>query len=104
MLCDHRPDLIEDMKRAGYNATKANKDVIEGIDAVKSYPLVIDKDSYNLIKELQRYRWKQNGDTIEKVVVKAEDELCDALRYCIYWYHIHNKVSGPTFKFKIRTT
>ena len=42
-----RPDVVEDLRRAGYNDKLANKAVKEGIDAVKSLQLVIDRNSHN---------------------------------------------------------
>ena len=71
-----RPDVVEDLRRAGYNAKLANKAVKEGIDAVKSLQLVIDRNSHNLIKELRNYKWKTNGDITLDEPVKLWDDAC----------------------------
>lgn len=104
MLCDGaRPEIIEDLKRAGYNAKGANKAVLEGINSIKQTPLVLDRNSTDLIKEFKNYKWKSNGNIILQEPVKAFDELVDATRYARYYHYLQNKVSGPAFKFKIRT-
>ena len=70
-----RPDVVEDLRRAGYNAKLANKAVKKGIDAVKSLQLVIDRNSHNLIK-LRNYKWKTNGDITLDEPVKLWDDAC----------------------------
>jgi phage terminase large subunit len=86
-----RPDVIEDLRRAGFNAKLSNKSVKEGIDAVKSLGLVIDKGSHNLIKELRNYKWKKMGDQILDEPVKLWDDACDALRYVVFQYYLNHK-------------
>ncbi len=87
-----RPDVIEDLKRRGYNARGADKAVKEGIDAVKSFKLTIDKASINLIKEIRNYKWKTNGDRIIDEPVKKWDDAMDAMRYAIYFIYNRNKI------------
>lgn len=87
IICDTaRPEVIEDMKRAGYNAKMAIKDVKDGIDAVKSTGLYIHKESLNVLKEIASYKWKTNGDVILDEPVKVYDDAMDAVRYAIYWW------------------
>lgn len=86
-----RPDVIEDLRRAGYNAKLSNKSVKEGIDAMKSLDLTIDKASVNLIKELRNYKWKKNGDITLDEPVKMWDDAIDAARYVIYQYYLTHK-------------
>jgi phage terminase large subunit len=86
-----RPDVIEDLRRAGFNAKLSNKAVKEGIDAVKSMPLVVDKNSHNIIKELRNYKWKKNGDQTLDEPVKLFDDGLDAARYVIYQYYLNHK-------------
>jgi phage terminase large subunit len=80
-----RPELIEEVRRAGYNIVGAIKEVKEGIDSVKSCELFIHNESINTIKELQNYRWKVNGDRILDEPVKIYDEACDCIRYAIHY-------------------
>ena len=94
-----RPDVIEDLRRLGYNAKGARKEVTEGINSVKSYKLVLDKSSTNLIKEMRNYKWKSNGDNILDQPVKLYDDAMDALRYAIHYYHLRNKKGKTDFGF-----
>jgi phage terminase large subunit len=101
IICDSaRPEIIEDLKRAGYNAKTAIKDVKDGIDSVKSSELFIHKESLNIHKELTAYKWKTNGDIILDEPVKIWDHACDALRYAIHYYKQKNKRANSNF-FKI---
>lgn len=103
IICDSaRPEIIEDLKRAGYNAKQAIKDVKDGIDSVKSSELYIHKESLNLIKELTNYKWKTNGDIILDEPVKLYDDAVDALRYAIHYYKMKNKKHNLSY-FKIYT-
>lgn len=79
-----RPEMIADIRKAGYNIKEANKSVKEGIDWIKSNQLFILDTSVNLIKELKTYKYKTNGDQVLEEPVKANDDLCDSTRYgCI---------------------
>lgn len=89
IFCDAaEPKTIEELRRAGYNAKPAAKEVLEGIRKVKSLPLYITRDSVNLIKEIRSYKWKtkeENG--ISRAIdepVKFNDHGLDAGRYGTY--------------------
>jgi len=88
LFCDNaEPKTIEELKRAGFNAKPAEKDVYAGIQKVKSMPLFVSPDSSNLIKELRSYKWKLDKDGKihpDEVPVKFNDHACDAMRYGIY--------------------
>lgn len=102
IVCDGaRPEIIEELKRAGYNAKVAIKDVKAGIDNVKSSELYITKSSLNLIKEIGSYKWKVNGDLILDEPVKVWDHAMDALRYGIHYWKIKHRRSDSN-NFRIR--
>lgn len=91
IYCDNaEPKTIEELKRAGFNAWEADKDVTEGIRKVKSYPLYITEDSTNLLKEIKGYKWKtdMNGKVVKDKdkdePVKFMDHGMDALRYAVF--------------------
>jgi len=94
-----RPDAIEEIRRAGYNIRSANKDVLGGINKMKSEPLYIDRESHNLLKELRRYSWKTNGDIILNQPVKLWDDACDAARYSIW--NENNRGNAKDFYFSL---
>lgn len=81
-----RPDVIESLQQAGYNALPAEKDVLEGIRYVKYRKLYITRRSKNLKKELNAYKWKEDKKTGESLdePVKFKDDACDAGRYGSY--------------------
>lgn len=85
MYCDSaEPQRIQELRRAGFNAQPAEKDVKLGIDVVKRHKLHIIKTCTNTIKEIQLYRWKQDaqGNILDQPV-KFNDHAMDALRYAI---------------------
>ena len=80
------PDKIQTIVNAGYRKCKpAKKDVLAGIDHIKSKKLYVTSDSTNIIKELGSYSWKldKNGEPME-VPVKLFDDALDALRYAVF--------------------
>lgn len=99
IVCDSaRPEIIEDLRRAGYNAKQAIKNVKEGIDAVKSTELYIHTNSVNIWKEIRSYKWKTNGEKILDEPVKLNDDALDAARYGTL-YIKKNLSSGLTTSF-----
>lgn len=80
------PDRIEELCRMGFDVRPAKKDVLEGINKLKSMKLFVTSSSVNLIKELRNYKWKKDAktDRTEDEVVKFNDHAIDALRYAVY--------------------
>lgn len=97
LFCDNaEPKTIEELKRAGFNAKPAEKDVYAGIQKVKSMPLIITPNSSNLIKEIRSYKWKLDKDGKihpDEVPVKFQDHAMDAMRYGIY-----TKLNRPKYE------
>jgi phage terminase large subunit len=90
VYCDAaEPKSIEELYRGGINAQQANKEVWPGILKVKSYPLYVHKDSRELIRELQSYKWKKDkNDNVIDEPTKENDDALDAMRYAIFT-HLH---------------
>lgn len=98
IICDYaRPEIIEDLRRNGFNCVNANKNVKEGIDSVKSKELFIHEDSINLRKELNNYKWKVVNDKLIDEVIKKFDDGMDAMRYAILHYKKNNSTGGWEF-------
>ncbi len=98
MVCDGaRPEMIEEIKRAGYMAKSAVKEVKKGIDSVKSTELYIHKESLNVVKETASYKWKTNGDVILDEPVKMYDDAMDAMRYAIHWWKLKGKKTDKNY-------
>jgi len=85
LFCDTaEPARIEEMKRAGLNVKDANKNVVEGINVVKKYRMIIHPRCVHFIKEITGYKRKEdrNGNVLEEPV-KFNDHLMDPTRYSI---------------------
>ena len=81
-----RPEIISDIKNAGFRIVPANKDsgsVMRGISRVQ------EKQIYycgrNLKKEYLSYAWRKKRSTGEIIYEpeKVDDDLMDSLRYAI---------------------
>lgn len=88
--CDSAvPMFIKGLKTKGLNIKSCEKPKItDSIYAMMDYELVIDKDSVNLIRELQNYKWSD----------KKQDEPIDAFNHAIdaARYAITHKIKEPT--------
>lgn len=81
LYCDSaEPARIEELRKAGINAKQADKDIKAGILFLKSHKLHIHFQSVNLLKEIKSYKFV-GKETKDLVPLKANDHLCDALRY-----------------------
>jgi phage terminase large subunit len=91
IYCDHaRPEVIEELKRVGYNSHNANKSVIDGINSIKSRKWYITKSSEETIKEAKSYKWKETSDgKVLDEPVKFNDDGMDAIRYAVFT-HLSN--------------
>jgi phage terminase large subunit len=86
--CDSvEPRSIEDLKSVGYNAESVKKgsgSIMRGIEIMKRYKIYVQDDSYNLIRELRNYKWKQNADgAFTNEIVGGMDHAIDAARYAL---------------------
>ncbi len=87
IYCDSaEPKTIESLVRAGYNATKSNKEVLEGINCIKSCEFNVHYSSTNIQTELKRYKWKMKGEVREDEPVRLFDDGLCAIRYAVYTY------------------
>ena len=98
VYCDYsRPEIIEELRRAGINAYDANKNVKEGINWIRSNKVHLHRASVDLHKEWRGYKWKTkvSGEVLDEPV-KAFDDLCDSARYGAISF---KNVSQPTIMF-----
>lgn len=82
------PARILECRRNNINikpSTKGKGSVKDSIDYIKRHKLHITKDSVNIIKELESYKWKQDKDgTVIEQPVDYLDDAIAAMRYGIY--------------------
>lgn len=85
IYADHAAaDKIEDLKRAGFNVYKADKDIKNGIDYVKRHNLYITKSSTGIISEIRMYKYKVKNDITTDEPAKFKDDAMDSIRYGAY--------------------
>ncbi len=79
------PDRIEECRRDGLWVQPANKEVMAGINRVKSFNIHITKRSSNLIRDFQTYSWKQDRDGNQlEIPDHFHSDGCDAVRYYVH--------------------
>lgn len=89
--------LIEEIRRTGINikpCVKGAGSVKEGILLMRGYKIIVDKDSKNIIKELNNYVWAEKGER----PIDMYNHLIDAARYII----THRLKRPAIQKYKIR--
>ncbi len=78
-------DRITECTRAGLWVQPANKEVLAGINRLKSYRIHITKRSVNLIRDFQTYSWKQDKEGNElEIPDHFHSDGCDAARYYVH--------------------
>ena len=96
IIADHaRPELINELINKGWNVLKANKEVKEGINAVKTFKIYCKNDE-DLVNEFENYKWKKVKDTITDEPVKLHDDYMDAIRYAVKFIR-ENYMSSANF-------
>jgi phage terminase large subunit len=79
------PKSVEEISRMGFNIKPAQKgpdSIKNGIDILKRHKLHVTKDSINLIKEFNNYKWvtDKDGNKLNKPIDMFNHAL-DAVRY-----------------------
>ncbi len=76
------PRLIQELKNRGLNIKGVSKPkIIDRIALMQDYELIIDKDSTNLIKELNNYVWH---DKKSQTPIDDYNHALDALGYAVW--------------------
>ena len=82
-----RPELIEAIRRAGYNihrAKKGDESILRGINFLKIHKIKITKESTDTIKEFRGYKWKVDKDgRVLDAPVDVNNHTIDAIRYAL---------------------
>jgi phage terminase large subunit len=86
MICDNaRPEMIEDLRKAGFNAKPCNKykgSILDGINRVKTFNIKIVAGSKNTIREVQNYSWlEKDGHFHDDEPKDAVNHAMDEIRY-----------------------
>jgi phage terminase large subunit len=72
---------------------KGADSIMAGIDILKRHKLYVTKESKNIIKEMQNYKWAEdkNGNLLNKPI-DAFNHAIDATRYATF-----NRLSRPNY-------
>lgn len=101
MRCDNaRPEVISWLQRNGYpracSSKKGAGSIIDGIEFIRSYDVVIHERCKHLEDNFLHYKWQVDSKT-EEILPKPEDKNCDgvdSLRYGIELLTRSQKHSG----------
>jgi phage terminase large subunit len=87
IYCDSaEPKTIEEIKRAGFDATSSMKEVKAGIDCIKGMHFYINRESIRLQDELRKYKWRMNGEQKTDEPIKLFDDGLCAIRYATFTF------------------
>lgn len=83
-----RPETISYMRRQGFDIKSAKKgpnSVMDGIEFLRNYDIVVHPRCRHTIDELTHYRWKTdpNTDEVLPVLQDKDNHVIDALRYAV---------------------
>jgi phage terminase large subunit len=102
VVCDGaEPKSVEELKRLGVNAFSCtDKNINQGIQIIKQYPLMVSKSSTNVLKDLRNFSWKLdlNGKPLN-VVVNLWKHSPDAIRYAAQWLCDKPITKSPRYTF-----
>ena len=78
-----RPEIIEQLRRKMVQikaAAKGPGSVLDGINLMQDYQIIVDPNSKNLQKEFKMYVW---DDKMQEKPIKEWDDALDAARYAV---------------------
>jgi len=97
ILADYaRPEIIQDLRVAGYRMLEANKSVKAGIDATRLFNISICDNALNIKRENELYKYKKIGDIISDEVIKKYDDAMDAIRYALLYIKTYEVRGGDS--------
>lgn len=92
------PKSIDRLCELGLNhiraARKGRDSILNGIDLIRDYEIIIDTSCYNFINEISQYAWDKDkfGNTVNRPV-DENNHLMDAMRYAM------EKIGRETYSF-----
>lgn len=98
LYCDHRPEIIEQLNQEGFDARKAKKDIVMGIDKVKSLKIFVDESCLEFLDEVKKYSYRtvKSNQPSDNIPLDKFNHGMDALRYALY-HDDEPVVSMPNF-------
>lgn len=97
-----RPEMIQDLRNAGYYVLNANKNVKNGLDKLKQKKVYVHSDSTNIIRENKKYRYRKINGIQTEEPLKLFDDAIDAIRYANLWVDLYSVADiGESFSMDI---
>jgi len=86
MIGDYaRPEMISDLRDAGYYVLNADKSVDAGIEDLRKCKVYVSESAVNVIRENKKYKYKKMNGLVTDVILKINDDAMDAIRYGNRW-------------------
>jgi phage terminase large subunit len=86
IIADHaRPEMIQELRQAGFYIINADKNVKKGLDKLKQKTVFVHSDSISIQKENRKYKYKKINGHVTEEVSKTDDDAMDAMRYANLW-------------------
>ena len=90
---------IDEIKRLGISrikpCVKGKGSVLQGIQKLQQYELIVHPSCENVIEELENYAWKKDKQTNEYINEPAEgfDHYMDSLRYSLQCLDVRTQLT-----------
>lgn len=94
IICDyHEPRLIQELKSYGNNVrpTLSKYKILDGIALMQDYEIIVDRNSHQIIKELNNYAFKEGKEE----PIDKYNHFIDAIRYALM--HLANGIRSGTY-------
>ena len=99
IICDYGGGgngIIRDLQLEGFAAIPAEKgpkSVINGINTVRDYEILISNNSINIQRENTTYKFDEKRNSLSENPIKENDDTMDAIRYGITYIHKYGNTS-----------
>lgn len=80
-----RPEMIAELRQAGFYVLNANKNVKKGLDKLKQQKVYVHSEAINIIRENRKYKYRKINGVVTEEVLKLNDDAMDAIRYANLW-------------------
>lgn len=89
LWCDHRPEIVEELRRRGFDARNASKPIELGIDMIKSMKVFVNNKCLDLQEEVKKYSYRtvKTGNKSDNVPLDRFNHGLDACRYAVFNAH-----------------
>lgn len=97
LICDYGgggSGIILDLQMKGYAAIQAEKgpkSIMNGINNMLDYEILVDNNAVNIQRENVSYKYAETRNSINENPIKKDDDTIDAIRYGITYIHKYYK-------------